>query len=63
ASLTEGRDEAGARRTAWTCAVAVAIILLIVTWTGSLLLEFFGITVDALRAAGGVIVFLIGLNM
>jgi len=63
ASLTEGRDEAGARRTAWTCAVAVAIILLIVTWTGSLLLDFFGITVDALRAAGGVIVFLIGLNM
>ena len=58
-----GRDEAQTKRTAWTCAVAVAIILLVVTWTGSLLLDFFGITVDALRAAGGVIVFLIGLNM
>jgi multiple antibiotic resistance protein len=63
AGLTEGRDEAQTKRTAWTCAVAVAIILLVVTWTGSLLLDFFGITVDALRAAGGVIVFLIGLNM
>ena len=63
ASLTEGRDGAQARRTAWTCAASVAIILLIVTWTGSMLLEFFGITVNALRAAGGVIVFLIGLNM
>ncbi len=42
---------------------AVAITLLIVAWSGSLLLEFFGITVDSLRAAGGVIVFLIGLQM
>ncbi len=32
-------------------------------WSGPLLLEFFGITVDSLRAAGGVIVLLIGLHM
>ena len=32
-------------------------------WSGSLLLEVFGITVDSLRAAGGVIVLLIGLHM
>ena len=63
ARLTTDRTRAQARHSAWTCAVAVAIILLVVTWTGSLLLEFFGITVDALKAAGGVIVFLIGLSM
>jgi multiple antibiotic resistance protein len=63
AGMTTDRPEAEARRIAWTCAGAVAITLLIVAWSGSLLLEFFGITVDSLRAAGGVIVFLIGLQM
>lgn len=33
------------------------------TWSGSLLLDFFGISLDSLRAAGGVIVLLIGLQM
>ena len=63
AGMTTDRPEAEARRIAWTCAGAIAITLLIVAWTGSLLLEFFGITVDSLRAAGGVIVLLIGLHM
>ena len=63
AGMTTERPEPEARRTALACAVAVAVTLLIVTWTGSLLLDFFGITVDSLRAAGGVIVLLIGLHM
>ncbi len=63
AGMTTDHPEAEARRIAWTCAGAIAITLLIVAWTGSLLLEFFGITVDSLRAAGGVIVLLIGLHM
>ena len=63
ASMTADRSDAESRRIAWTCALAVAITLLIVAWSGSLILEFFGITVDSLRAAGGVIVLLIGLNM
>jgi multiple antibiotic resistance protein len=32
-------------------------------WAGEALLAFFGITVDTLRAAGGIIVLMIGLNM
>ena len=36
--------------------------LLVVAWTGSLLLKFFGISVDSLRTAGGVIVLVIGLH-
>lgn len=63
AGMTSGQSDAEARRTAWTCATAVAITLLLVAWTGSLLLQFFGISVDALRAAGGIIVLVIGLHM
>jgi len=63
ASMTADRTGAEAGRIAWTCAGAVATTLLIVAWSGSLLLAFFGITIDSLRAAGGVIVLLIGLHM
>ncbi len=63
AGMTADRPAGEARRIARTCAGAIAITLLIVTWGGTLLLEFFGITVDSLRAAGGVIVLLIGLQM
>ena len=63
AGMTTDRPEAEAVRIAWTCAGAVAITLIIVAWSGALLLEFFGITIDSLRAAGGVIVLLIGLQM
>ena len=63
AGMTSNRQESEARRIAWTCAGAVAITLIVVAWSGSLLLEVFGITVDSLRAAGGIIVLLIGLHM
>jgi multiple antibiotic resistance protein len=63
AGMTTDRPDAEAGRIAWTCAGAVAITLLIVAWSGALFLEFFGITIDSLRAAGGVIVLLIGLQM
>jgi multiple antibiotic resistance protein len=63
AGMTADRSNAEARQIAWTCAVAVTVTLLIVAWSGSLLLGVFGITVDALRAAGGIVVLLIGLRM
>ena len=63
AGMTADRSVSEAGSIAWSCAVAVAVTLLVVTWTGSLLLQFFGITVDSLRAAGGVIVMVIGLHM
>jgi MarC family membrane protein len=63
AGMTADRPGDQAGRIAWTCAGAVAVTLLIVAWSGPLLLQFFGITVDSLRAAGGVIVLLIGLHM
>lgn len=63
AGLTGGRDAAETRRIAWSSATAIAVTLLVVTWTGSVVLSFFGITVDSLRAAGGLIVLMIGLHM
>ncbi len=63
AGLTAGRPQADAGRIAWTCAGAVMITLLVIAWSGSLILQFFGISVDSLRAAGGIIVLLIGLHM
>ena len=53
AGMTADRPADQAGRIAWTCAGAVAITLLSVAWSGIFLLEFFGITVDSLRAAGG----------
>lgn len=63
AGMTADRDSGDAKRIAWTCAAAVAVTLIIVAWSGSLLLGFFGISVDSLRAAGGIIVLIIGLHM
>ncbi len=53
AGMTADRPPDEVPRIAWTCAGAIAITLLIVAWSGSLVLAFFGITIDSLRAAGG----------
>ena len=63
AGLTANRGPAEALRTAWTCALASAVTLLVVAWAGQDILAFFGIKVNSMRIAGGVIVFLIGLGM
>jgi multiple antibiotic resistance protein len=63
AGMTADRPAADSRKIAWNCAIAVAITLLIVVWAGPRLLTLFGVTVDTLRAAGGLIVLVIGLHM
>lgn len=63
ASLTAGRPDAERRATAVTCAIAVLVIFLVVTWAGNLILKAFGITVPAFEGAGGLIVLLLGLSM
>ena len=44
-------------------AVAVMVILLLVTWLGSAILAVFGVTTSGLQVAGGVIIALLGLSM
>jgi multiple antibiotic resistance protein len=63
AGLTAGRSPAECKATAWKSAMAIAITLLVVTWAGSMIMSLFGISVDTLRTAGGLIVLLIGLHM
>jgi multiple antibiotic resistance protein len=63
AGLTSDISAAESRKIAWTCAFSVVVTLTIVAWAGPGLLTFFGVTVDSLRAAGGLIVLLIGLHM
>jgi multiple antibiotic resistance protein len=63
AGMTADRSATESRKIAWTCAMAVTITLLIVVWAGPKLLTLFGVTVDTLRAGGGLIVLVIGLHM
>ncbi len=46
-----------------TCALTVAIVLLLSIWFGSEILHFFGLSVASIQGAGGLIVLLIGLSM
>lgn len=63
ASMTADRDDAEKKRIATQSAFAIALIMVIVTWTGSFLLDMFGISVSAFQTAGGVIILLLGLGM
>jgi multiple antibiotic resistance protein len=46
-----------------SCAITVAITLLLATWFGDRILSLFGISPAAFQAAGGLILVLIGLSM
>lgn len=51
------------KKTAIKCALAIAIIMVVVIWIGDQLLDLLGITIASFRCAGGVILFLVGLSM
>lgn len=61
--LTHGRSENEIKRTGIVAGCAVGIILVIVIWMGSPILQFFGIGVPAFQFAGGFVVFLLALSM
>ncbi|WP_426416731.1 MarC family protein [Aestuariirhabdus sp. LZHN29] len=63
AGMTGGLPDSEIRKIAWKTGFAIAVTLLLVVWLGDVLLRFFGISVDELRAAGGVVVLIIGLHM
>ncbi len=50
-------------QTARTAAIAILVILLVVTWTGEALMRFFGVSIPAFEAAGGLIIAVMGLSM
>ncbi len=62
-SLTKGIDRSKQRQIARDAAVYALIILLIFAVGGYGILQLFGITLAALRIGGGVLLFLIGIEM
>tara|TARA_R110000868_G_scaffold10639_4_gene51628 strand:- start:27252 stop:27881 length:630 start_codon:yes stop_codon:yes gene_type:complete len=61
--LTADRDLKEQRKTAITTGIAIVVIFTISIWIGQPLLHAFGIKVSDFQVAGGIIVFMIGLNM
>ncbi len=63
AGISADRSDAERNQLAVKTAMAVAVILITVTWLGKWLLEGFGVTPSGLQVAGGVIIALFGLSM
>jgi MarC family membrane protein len=62
-ALTDGYSIAARRGVALTVSITVFITLSIVLVTGTRLLEFFGITINDFRVAGGILIFLMSLSL
>jgi multiple antibiotic resistance protein len=63
AAITQGESREAKKRQARLAGIYMAIILLVSLLAGALILEFFGISLPALRIAGGLIVAKIGFGM
>lgn len=62
-NLTAGLTEAERRRQAWLVVRNAGVIMFVSLLLGGVLLEFFGISISALRIAGGLIVAYLGFHM
>jgi multiple antibiotic resistance protein len=62
-SLTRGHPDAWARQQALRACFFMAGILLVFFWSGALIIEFFGISIPAIRVAGGIIIMRVGFSM
>lgn len=62
-SLTRGHDEAWSRQQATRACFFMAGILLVFLWSGAIIIEFFGISIPAIRIAGGIIIMRVGFGM
>lgn len=62
-ALTEGHERSNRLRQAYLAAIYMASVLLVSLVAGALILKFFGISLPALRIAGGLIVARIGFSM
>lgn len=63
AAATSGATPAQRRRVALYIAAFITVFLTFFYFTGLAILEFFGISMSAFRIAGGVLLFLLGLDM
>ena len=63
ATLTDGTSRKHQRAMAFKSVVVAAIILVLFAYFGDFVFTKLGISLDALRIAGGIMLFIIGLNM
>jgi multiple antibiotic resistance protein len=61
--ITQDESSAQRRKTAFLACVGMAVILLVFTAAGKYIFELFGITLSAFRIAGGLILWLVALDM
>jgi multiple antibiotic resistance protein len=61
--MTAGSDEASRRRTARRASFTCFIVLSTFALAGGLIFKLFGITLPALKIAGGILLFMIGIDM
>jgi len=62
-TMADTKDPKKANKTIRRAAIAVTLILLTSAWLGEHLLGFFGISIDAFRSAGGLLILLMGIAM
>ena len=62
-TMTQDLDEHARRKTARKAVIASTLTIVLFAFSGQLLFRFFGISVDAFRIVGGVIFFLMGMDM
>ena len=62
-SLTRGHPDTWAQQQALRACFFMAGILLIFFWSGAIIIEFFGISIPAIRVAGGMIIMRVGFSM
>jgi len=62
-TMTEGLSDNQKRMVAWKAVVAAFITMVFFAFTGNLVFEFFNITANGFRVAGGIIFFMIGYDM
>ena len=61
--MTEGDDAAKRTRTAWRASLAAAVVLAAFAAAGKVMFRFLGLTMPAFQIAGGLILFLVALDM
>jgi multiple antibiotic resistance protein len=62
-AMSEGDDQAKRRRTAWLASLVATLTLAAFAATGNLIFRLFGLTLPVLQIAGGLILFLVALDM
>jgi multiple antibiotic resistance protein len=61
--LTGGLGKSQKMKVAFTCSIAVFVIMMISVFGGHHVLSFFGITINDFRIAGGLLIFLMAISM